>query len=66
MRLKSQYLQLETNKNYVFFLQVFCDSLFFLEIVTTLLTMKCPKCLFHIDIHIDPVRRATFVEKVPR
>ena len=66
MCLKSWYLQLETKKKYVLFLKVFRDFLFFLEIFTTLLTMQCPKCLFHIDNHIDQIMCVTFVEKVPR
>ena len=65
MCLKSWYLQLETKKICAFF-QVFCDSLFFLEIFTTFLTMQCTKCLFQMYNHIDQVRCVTFVEKVSR
>ena len=36
---------------------------FFLEIFSTLLTMQCPKCLFHMDNHIDQVRCVTYMEK---
>ena len=40
--------------------------LFFLEVFTTLLTIQCPICLFHMGNHIDQVRCVTFVEKVSR
>ena len=66
MCLESQYLELKTKKEIVFFLQVFRDSLFLLEIVTTLLTMLCPKCFFHMDNHMDQARCVIFVEKVSR
>ena len=45
---------------------MFRVSLFFLKIFATLLTMQCPKCLFHMDNHIDQVKCVTFVEKVYR
>ena len=48
------------------FFQVFRDSLYFLEIFTTLLTMQCPKCLFHMNNHIDQVGYVTFVERISR
>ena len=49
---------------YVF--KVLRDSLPFLEIFATLLTMQCPKWLFYMDDHIDQVRCVPFVEKVSR
>ena len=63
MFLKSWYLQHKTKKKYVRVFQVFHDSVFFLEIFTTPLTMQCPKCIFHMDIYKDQVRSVTFVEK---
>ena len=33
----------------------------FLEILITALTMQCPKCVFHMDNHIDQVRYVPFV-----
>ena len=37
---------------------------FLLEIFTTLLTLHCPKCLFHVNIHIDKVINVMFVENI--
>ena len=49
-----------------FFFQVFCDTLFSLDIFTTHLTMQCYKCHFHLDNHIDQVDSVTFVETISR
>ena len=56
------YLLLESKK--VFFLQVFHNSSFLLEKLSTHLTMHCLKCLFHIINHIDLVGTVTFVERI--
>ena len=37
---------------------------FLLEMVSTLLTLHCLKCLFHVNIHIDKVVDVSFVENV--
>ena len=37
---------------------------FLLEIFSTLLTLQCLKCLFHVIIHIDKVINVMFVENV--
>ena len=34
------------------------------EIFSTLLTLHCPKCIFHVNIHIDKVINVMFVENV--
>ena len=40
--------------------------LFLLEIFSTLLTLHCPKCLFHMNNHINQVVNVMFVGKVSR
>ena len=35
---------------------------FLLEIFSTLLTLHCLKCIFHVNIHIDIVVNVMFVE----
>ena len=52
-------------KSYAFFSSAPWFFLF-LEIFTTLLTMQCPKCLFHMENHKDQVKCVTLVEKVSR
>ena len=37
---------------------------FLLELLSTLLTLHCLKCLFHVNIHINKVRNVMFVENV--
>ena len=37
---------------------------FLLEIFSTLLTLYCLKCLFHVNIHIDKGINVMFVENV--
>ena len=54
-RLKCWYLYLKTSQNFMHFLQVFCDSFFLLENVSTDWTWHCLYCLFHMENHIDPV-----------
>ena len=46
---------LKTSKNFMHFLQGFCDSFFLLENVSTDLTWHCFQCLFNMENHIDPV-----------
>ena len=37
---------------------------FLLEFLSTLLTLHCLKCLFHVNIHIDKVVNVMFVESI--
>ena len=53
-------------KKMALYLQVLGDSMFFLEIFPTHFTMHCPKCLFHMDNHIDQVGNVMFVEIISR
>ena len=66
MCLNLNIFNLKLKKIYMCFFQVLRDCLFFLEIFTTLLTMQCPKCLFHMYNQIDQVRFVTCVKKVSR
>ena len=54
----------KTKKCCEFFLQVYQEYLFFLEISTTHLTMQCFKCIFNVDNLIDQVVVVKFVETV--
>ena len=45
------------------FFKVFHDSLFFLELFFTHLTIQCFQCIFHNDNHIDQDGTVTFVDK---
>ena len=52
-------------KTSAFFASVLWFS-FLLEIFSTLLTLHCPKCLFHMNDHINQVVNVMFVGKVSR
>ena len=52
----------EPKKSNAFFLGVLLFS-FLPEIFSTLLTLHCLKCLFHMNNHIDQVVNVMFVEK---
>ena len=61
--LKYWNLQTGTKKTCVFFVGVPLFS-FLLETFSTLLTLHCPKCILHVNIHIDKVINVMFVENI--
>ena len=63
MCLKCWNLLIGTKKNKCFYCTCFV-ILFLLEIFSTLLTLLCPICLFHMNNHIDKVVHVMFVETV--
>ena len=61
--LKCRYPQYKTQKKHMLF-NVFCEFLFSLKNISTPLTLHCPKCLFHMDNHMDPVSQCHTHESI--